>query len=413
METGSKGRIDTRKENIIYVGIDLNKETHTAVMLDCWNQKLGEITFDNKPSVFHKLTRKVSRFVTKEKTAVYGLENAYGYGRALAVWLLEKGCAVKDVNTALSYAQRKSVPMYQKNDSYDAEAVALVLINMLDKLPDAVPDDAYWTLGQLVNRRDNICSHQQRLKKQLHEQLCVAYPSYKGFFGDISRATALYFWLNYPSPEHLRGKTAEELASELRPISHNNCSIKRAEKILERVRTDGQTAREHQASRDAITRSIAGDLEHYREQLKIVESAIETMLPSFRCTLMTMPGVDVTTAANMLSEIGDIHRFPNADKLAKFTGICPINFSSAGKGKDMCPKQGNRRLQSIFYFMAIQMIQVSTNGTPRNKVFREYYLKRVAEGKNKQQVLICIARRLVNIVYGMLKNHTEYREPEQ
>ena len=74
------------------MGIDLHKETHTAVMLDCWNQKLGEITFENKPSEFHKLTKKVSRFVTEEKTAVYGLENAYGYGRALAVWLLEKGC---------------------------------------------------------------------------------------------------------------------------------------------------------------------------------------------------------------------------------------------------------------------------------------------------------------------------------
>ena len=351
--------------------------------------------------------------MTEEKTAVYGLENAYGYGRALAVWLLEKSHAVKDVNTALSYAQRKSVPMYQKSDSYDAEAVALVLINMLDKLPDAVPDDAYWTLSQLVNRRNNICSHQQRLKNQLHEQLCVAYPSYKQFFGDISRRTALYFWLRYPSPEHLKGKTAEELAAELRPVSHNNCSIKRAEKILELVRMDGQTTREHQEGRDAITRSIAGDLDHYREQLEIVETAIETMLPSFNCTLMTMPGVDVTTAANMLAEIGDINRFPNANKLAKFAGICPINFSSAGKGKDMCPKQGNRRLQAIFYFLAIQMIQVSTNGTPRNKVFREYYLRRVAEGKNKQQALICIARRLVNIVYGMLKNHTKYREPEQ
>ena len=86
---------------------------------------------------------------------------------------------MKDVNTALSYAQRKSVPMYQKNDSYDAEAVALVLINMLDKLPNAVRDDAYWTLGQLVNRRDNICSHQQRLKKQLHEQLCGFIPATK------------------------------------------------------------------------------------------------------------------------------------------------------------------------------------------------------------------------------------------
>ncbi len=350
METGQKGRIDTRKENIIYVGIDLHKETHTAVMLDCWNQKLGEITFENKPSEFHKLTRKVSRFVTEEKTAVYGLENAYGYGRALAVWLLEKGYTVKDVNTALSYAQRKSVPMYQKNDSYDAEAVALVLINMLDKLPNAVPDDAYWTLSQLVNRRDNICSHQQRLKNQLHEQLCVAYPSYKQFFGDISRATALYFWLNYPSPEHLFGKTAEELAAELRPISHNNCSIKRAEKILELVRTDGQTIREHQESRDAITRSIAGDLEHYREQLEIVETAIVNMLPSFNCTLMTMPGVDVTTAANMLSEIGDINRFPNANKLAKFAGICPINFSSAGKGKDMCRSRETGGYRQFFTF---------------------------------------------------------------
>ena len=64
---------------------------HTAVMLDCWNQKLGEITFENKPSEFSKLTRKVSRFVTEEKEPVYGLENAYGYGRALAVWLIEKG----------------------------------------------------------------------------------------------------------------------------------------------------------------------------------------------------------------------------------------------------------------------------------------------------------------------------------
>ena len=39
-------------------------------------------------------------------TAVYGLENAYGYGRALALYLLEKGYLVKDVNPALSYAQR-------------------------------------------------------------------------------------------------------------------------------------------------------------------------------------------------------------------------------------------------------------------------------------------------------------------
>ncbi len=126
-----------------------------------------------------------------------------------------------------------------------------------------------------------------------------------------------------------------------------------------------------------------------------------------------MPGIDIVTAANILSEIRNIERFPNASKLAKFAGIAPVNFSSAGKGKDMCPKQGNRRLQAIFYFLAIQMVQVAPSGTPRHPVFREYFQKTQDEGKNKQQALICIARRLVNIVYGMLKNLTEYREPER
>ena len=402
-----------RKENIIYVGIDLHKETHTAVMLDCWNQKLGEITIENKPAEFHKLTRKVSRFVTEEKTPVYGLENAYGYGRSLAVWLIEKGCLVKDVNTALSYAQRKSVPMYQKSDSYDAEAVALVLINLLDRLPDAIPDDQYWTLSQLVNRRNNINIQQQRLKNQLHEQVCAAYPSYKKFFEDIGRPTALYFFGAYPSPTHLRGKTAEELAAELRPVSHNNCSVKRAEKILELVRSDGETFRDCQGSRDIITRGLVMDLEHYRKQMLEVEAAIKSILPYFRCTLMTMPGIDIVTASEMLAEIGNIDRFSNANKLAKFAGIAPVKFSSAGRGKDVCPKQGNRRLQAIFYFLAIQMVQVSPSGTARHPAFREYFQKKQDEGKNKQQALICIARRLVNIVYGMLKNHTEYREPER
>ena len=45
-----------------------------------------------------------------------------------------------------------------------------------------------------------------------------------------------------------------------------------------------------------------------------VEEAIKSILPYFQCTLMTMPGIDIVTAANILSEIGNIERFPNANK---------------------------------------------------------------------------------------------------
>ena len=151
------------KQNFIYVGIDLHKETHTAVMIDCYNQKLGEITFPNRPAAFPKLVTKVKKCNTDAKEVVYGLENAYGYGRPLAVWLIDKGYFVKDVNTAISHRQAKHRgAMYRKSDSDDAEAIALATLNMLDKLPDACPNDAYWSLGQLVHRRDNIMKQRTR-----------------------------------------------------------------------------------------------------------------------------------------------------------------------------------------------------------------------------------------------------------
>lgn len=58
-----------------------------------------------------------------------------------------------------------------------------------------------------------------------------------------------------------------------------------------------------------------------------------------------------------------------------------------------------------------KMIQVSSKRTPRHPSFRAYYEKCKAEGKTSQQVLICISRRLISIIYGMLKSGTEYHMP--
>lgn len=400
------------KENYVYVGIDLHKETHTAVMIDCYNSKLGEITFANRPANFPKLVTKVKKCNTERKEVVYGLENAYGYGRALAVWLIDKGYVVKDVNTAISHRQAKHRgAMYRKSDSDDAEAIALATLNMLDKLPDACPNDAYWSLGQLVHRRDNIMKQRTRLVNQLHEQLHIAYPSYKQFFNDISRPTALYFWENYPSRKYLKGKTVEDLREELIPVSHNKCSTKTCEKILDAIASDKVKNSEHQDARDMVTLSIVRDLQHYNKELDKADEMLEKMYKELGCTLTTIPGVNVITAVKILSEIGDIKRFGNANKLAQFAGIAPFHSSSSGKGKDMATKQGNRRLQATIYFLAVQMIQISSKGTPRHPAFRAYYEKRKAEGKTSQQALICISRRLISIIYGMLKSGTEYRMP--
>ncbi len=161
--------------------------------------------------------------------------------------------------------------MYRKSDSDDAAAIALATVNMLDTLPDACPNDAYWSLGQLVHRRDNIMNQRTRLVNQLHKQLCIAYPSYKVFFNDISRPTALYFWEKYPSRKYLKGKGVEELREELVPISHNRCSTKTCEKILTAIRSDKVKGNDYQDARDIVTRSIVSELQHSNQQLEEME----------------------------------------------------------------------------------------------------------------------------------------------
>ena len=400
------------RENYIYVGIDLHKEVHYAVILDCWNKKLGEIEFANKPADFPKLIRKVKKYCVDGKQVVFGLENAYGYGRNLAKWLLEKGYIVKDVNTSLSHREAKHRATFKKSDQDDARAVAIVTINMFHELPDACPNDAYWSLGQLVHRRDNIMSHIIRLKNQLHEHLCISYPSYKKFFTDIGRPTALYFWEQYPSPRHLKGKTVEDLRDELVPISHNRCSTKTCQNILDNVKKDKALENDYQDSRDMIIRSLVKDLKHYEEQLKEIDEEIERMYNSMGCTLTTIPGVSTLTAAKLVSEIGDIRRFPNPAKLAQFAAIAPLKISSANSETTKRRKEGNRRLQATIYFLAIQMIQKSSKDVPRNPAFRAYYERRREEGKPKKQILICISRRLICIIYGMLKTQTDYKMPQ-
>jgi transposase len=400
-----------KKQNHIYIGLDLHKDTHTAVIIDCWDEKIDSITIENKPSDFTQLMNKVNKIAGK-LTPVYGLEDVHGYGRSLAVFLIERGMIVKEVNSALSFMERMSYPTTKKSDDWDAKCIASVLLRKLDTLPDANPQDLYWTIKMMVNRRDAIVKSIATLTNQLHEQLNHNYPSYKKFFSDVNSKTALAFYEEYPSPKHLRGVTDEDLAEFLRKPSHNSCSTRKAKEILDIVESDGDTTREYQESRDFIIQSIVRDIAFKSEEIKKVEVEMKKLLNLLGLKLETIPGIDTVTAIALVAHIGDIKRFRNADKLAKFSGIAPVNFSSAGKGKDKKSKQGNRELYGVFYFLAVQQIQVSKKGTPRNPVFLEYYKRKVSEGKTKIQALVCVMRRLNNIIYGMMKNKTEYILPD-
>ena len=127
-----------------------------------------------------------------------------------------------------------------------------------------------------------------------------------------------------------------------------------------------------------------------------------------------MPGIDTVTSSAFIAEIGDIHRFATSDKLARYAGIAPIKMGSGGKETMKKTKQGNRKLYDIFYNLAVQQVQVCKGSKiPRNPVFYTYYNQKLKEGNTKSQALLCIMRRLVRIIYGMMKNKMAYIMPDQ
>lgn len=71
---------------------------------------------------------------------------------------------------------------------------------------------------------------------------------------------------------------AEELAAYLRKASHNTCSTRKAEEILELVKKDGETKRNYRASRDFLVVNMVQDMKRSRELIKETEEQLRQVL---------------------------------------------------------------------------------------------------------------------------------------
>lgn len=81
-----------RREDYVYVGVDLHKAANVAMMVDCFGDPVGKTSmkFDNIHAAFGPWVEQVKRRA-KGKAVVFGLEDVHGLGLALATFLLEAG----------------------------------------------------------------------------------------------------------------------------------------------------------------------------------------------------------------------------------------------------------------------------------------------------------------------------------
>lgn len=401
------------KMKYLYIGVDCHKFTHVATLINCFNEKIITISFNNDKKGFEYLIKTVQEHKS-DLIPIYGLEDTKHLGYELASYLLSKDCFVKNVNSNLTYAERKKRPIINKNDEQDSQDIAKILLDELDNLPTAESDEIYWTLKQLVKMRKVIVHNNIEQKNKLHSQLTHHYPNYNQIFVNIDCDTALNLWETYPNPKQILEEDFDSFVSKLKSWSNNRVGLKKANQILEIIKQYDTTYQEYQEKRNMIIKMLVKQIKDNMKRLEEVEKEIINIYEQVNCKLHTYPCLDKITSACLLSEIGNVNRFKDSGKLAKYAGIAPIEKSSGGTEKHLKNEFGNRELNSMFYSLACRSICAGRNGnTPTNPIFKEYYQKKINEGKTKHQAIVCIMRRTCNIIYKMLQNETEYIPPKQ
>lgn len=401
-----------KKQKFIYVGLDTHRKTHYASIINCWHEPLDSFQFNNKPSEFMLFLEYISQYEVDGLTAIYGLEDVNGVGRSLCRFLLSHGKKVKFVNSVLSSKEANKQAIKHKSDDYDSFCIAKVVLNELDNLPDVEADSTvYHLINQLVTRRRKLSRQSTSIKNQLHTQLNFHYHSYNQFFSVITSKTALTFWHRFPSAKALEGMTVSELGQFLKEVSHCNLGEKKALFILDTVNYDGDIYN-HDEVRSFLIQNFIEDYRFKLQEIERIDSRLSDLIDTLGLKLDTIYGINSVTTAELVAEIGNIERFKNARKLAKYSGLAPVTYSSGSKEKHFRNEQGNRRLRSVLFNLSVRQIQVTRGkNEPRNPLMHAYYQRKISEGKTKAQALVCIARRMVNIIYSMMKHKTAYQEP--
>jgi transposase len=176
------------------------------------------------------------------------------------------------------------------------------------------------------------------------------------------------------------------------------------------------------AKRDALAQAVVGRLqEHHvfllREQLahlEYLDAAIARVDAELVVRLaaeqeavalvQTIPGVAHRTAEVLVAEIGtDLSRFPSAEHLASWAGMCPGNAQSGGRRLSGRTRHGNPWVRRTLAEVA------NVAGRTKNTYLAAQF-RRIAARRGKGRAIVAVGHSVLVAIYYMLTRHEPYRD---
>ena len=399
-------RVRTIKEGILIATIDIGMASNTGYCATTDGRDIKPFKFNNTREGLDKFWDTIvinkNRFVCGE--VIVGYESTGPYAEPLIHYLRNKPVKIVQVNPMHTKRMKEvndNSPL--KTDDKDPRVIADI-IRLGHALTVIVPEGHAAYLRRLNNARERHIRERTALLNQLQQLVFLLFPEFKTVLKDIKVKTARHILKHYGTPETIGAMVNETLGEEMRKKSMGKFGIKDAETLISLAqRTVG------------IKEGIAGlvlDIKHILIQLETIEgfvaeieSEMEGTLSEFPYSikLLSIKGLGVVSVAGIIGEIGDFMKFTTQSEIMKLAGLDLYEISSRKrKGERRISKRGRSLLRKILYYVAIQTIR-------RNGIMCEYYANLTSRGMKRMMALVAIARKLLRIIYAIVRDNTEYK----
>lgn len=159
-----------------------------------------------------------------------------------------------------------------------------------------------------------------------------------------------------------------------------------------------------------LTKLNQGLIKSLQEQIKRLEAEIEKIIQSDESInqqakqIRSVPGVGPVTCWMMIAKTEGFSMITEPRKMACYCGVVPFEHQSGTSinRKPRVSSYADKDMKSVLHLAAMSAIRLD------NKL-RDYYRRKVAEGKNKMSVLNAVRNKIVHIVFALIKNQATYQ----
>src|SRR6266571_2916286 len=146
-------------------------------------------------------------------------------------------------------------------------------------------------------------------------------------------------------------------------------------------------------TRRRLAVELITELDTTDRKIKALKKELTAPVTARGSTLLQLHGIGPSSAARLLADVGDTHRF------AEWNGTAPLDASSGNQQRHRLSRTGNQRINRALHIMAVVQLRNPTKG-------RAYFHAHKAGGTPSMMAMHALKRRLSNLVYArMLADH--------